>query len=68
MHDSMQDNIKMIEGAITKFDYQGKASIGMVMNANKLWSEENDGYFLDSGKKATEEDGLVSYLLSGVIL
>lgn len=28
-------------------------------NANELWSEENEGYFLDGGKKSTDEEGIV---------
>ena len=60
--DSIQDNLKMLDTAITNLEYTEKASIGMCVNANELWDEEQEGYFLHNPKKPTDEETLVSFL------
>ena len=51
----------MVDGAITKFNFQEKVSIGLVISANDLYSETDAGYFLDNAKKASDEEAIVNF-------
>ena len=58
--EAIGDNMKMLDSAITKVGGQEKGlGMGLVVKATELWSEADEGYFLDNPKKASDEDTVV---------